>query len=96
MLFVKGAVLCFAGVKGLRPGDAVFGLAPGCFGPTVELPEGLMVRMPTNLSFVQAATLPTVFVTVFEAFGAQGLQAGQKVIPFTEKKFGQPVQTCMH
>lgn len=67
------------GVKDLRIGDAVFGLAPGCFGPSVVLPADLMVQMPPGLTFTEAATLPTVFVTVFEAFGMQGLQSGQKV-----------------
>ena len=43
------------------------------------LPAGLMVPMPPGLSFVEAATLPTVFVTVYAAFGADGLIAQDKV-----------------
>lgn len=62
----------------LKVGDAVFGLAPGCFGPAVVLPAGLMVAMPPGLSFVEAATLPTVFVTVYAAFGT-GLTTDDKV-----------------
>lgn len=63
----------------MKVGDAVFGLAPGCFGPAVVLPAGLMVAMPPGLGFVEAATLPTVFVTVYAAFGAAGLTAKDKV-----------------
>lgn len=68
-----------AGVTGLRVGDTVFGLAPGCFGPSVVLPADLMVPKPPGLSFTQAATLPTVFVTVFAALGKQGLSSADKV-----------------
>ena len=72
-------VLWHTGVEHLKMGDAVFGLAPGCFGPTVVLPAGLMVAMPPCITFVEAATLPTVFVTVYAAFGTQGVKAGDKV-----------------
>jgi NADPH:quinone reductase-like Zn-dependent oxidoreductase len=66
-------------VEQLKVGDAVFGLAPGCFGPAVVLPAGLMVLMPPGITFVEAATLPTVFVTVYAAFGARGLGPDDKV-----------------
>ena len=62
-------LLLSAGVQNVKVGDAVFGLAPGCFGPAVVLPAELMVSMPPGLSFMEAATLPTVFVTVYAAFG---------------------------
>ena len=72
-------LLCNTGVQRLKVGDAVFGLAPGCFGPAVVLPAALMVQMPQGLNFIDAATLPTVFVTVYTAFGPQGLSAEDKV-----------------
>lgn len=68
-----------AGVEGLRVGDAVFGLAPGCFGPSVVLPAGLVVPKPPNVTFVEAATLPTVFVTVYAALGERGVLSTDQV-----------------
>lgn len=59
-------------------GDAVFGLAPGCLGPCVFLPAGLLAPMPPHLSFAAAATTPTVYTTVFAAF-----QQGRGVGPHT-------------
>lgn len=50
-------------------GDEVFGVAPGCLGPSVVVPEQLMVAKPPMLSFEEAATTPTVYVTVYTAFG---------------------------
>lgn len=46
------------------PGDAVFGLAGGCLGSHVVASSQTVVPMPTNLTFEQASTMPTVFVTV--------------------------------
>ena len=57
----------------------MFGIAPGCFGLAVIVPAALMVPKPPGLSFVEAATLPTVFVTVFTALGLPGLQQQDKV-----------------
>ena len=57
----------------------MFGIAPGCFGPAVIVPAALMVSKPPGVSFVEAATLPTVFVTVFTALGSRGLQQQDKV-----------------
>lgn len=57
-------------------GDAVFGLAPGCLGPSVIVPASLVVLMPQNLSYEEAATTPTVYVTVFVAF-----QQGEDIGP---------------
>ena len=48
----------------LRPGDAVFGLAHGCLGTVVACPAAQVVAMPAVLSFQEAATVPTVFITV--------------------------------
>ena len=46
----------------------MFGLAPGCLGPCVYAPAGLLAPMPPHLSFAAAATTPTVYTTVFAAF----------------------------
>lgn len=67
-----------AGVDKLQVGDAVMGLAPGCFGSSVIVHKDLMVLKPPHLTFAAAATTPTVYTTVFTAFGSS-LTAGKKV-----------------
>ena len=68
------------GVTCLTPGDAVMGIAPGCLGPAVHVPAGLVVRKPATLSFQDASTAPTVFCTVHAAFNdCIGLGPGTKV-----------------
>ena len=59
-----GTVLAVgAGVQGLRPGDAVFGLAAGSLGTHVRTPAATLVPVPANLALEDAATTPTVFIT---------------------------------
>lgn len=50
-------------------GDEVFGVAPGCLGRSIIVTQHLVVPKPPNISFEDAATTPTVYVTVFQAFG---------------------------
>ena len=57
-----------AGESQHRIGDEVLGLAPGCIGQSVVVPRDLMVPMPPQLSFQEAATTPTVYITVQTAF----------------------------
>ncbi|MDG4827379.1 NAD(P)-dependent alcohol dehydrogenase [Asanoa sp. WMMD1127] len=55
-----------AGVRDLRPGDAVFGDlgdANGAFAEYVSVPETLVARRPANLTAEQAAALPLAGVT---------------------------------
>ncbi|WP_225799313.1 NAD(P)-dependent alcohol dehydrogenase [Streptomyces sp. NK15101] len=47
-----------AGVTGLRPGDEVFGEAPGAFAEYVCAPEEATERKPAGLTFEQAAAIP--------------------------------------
>lgn len=59
------------------------GLAPGCFGSSVIVSKDLMVLKPPHLSFAAAATTPTVYTTVFTAFGsslAPGMKVGLAVL----------------
>ena len=56
-----------AGGTNLRPGDAVFGLAAGCLGSHVHVSAKTVTSMPTTLTFEEAATTPTVFITVDSA-----------------------------
>ncbi|SDM31213.1 polyketide synthase 12 [Allokutzneria albata] len=52
-----------AGVTGLRPGDRVFGMCDGSFGPVAVTDHRLLARMPEDWSFTEAATVPLVFLT---------------------------------
>ncbi len=54
----------------------MFGLAPGCLGPCVYVPAGLLAAMPPHLSFAAAATTPTVYTTVLPAAFQQGRSMG--------------------
>ncbi|GAX83383.1 hypothetical protein CEUSTIGMA_g10808.t1, partial [Chlamydomonas eustigma] len=65
----------------LPPGTSVFGLAAGCLGTLVHCHPDTMVVMPEQLSFEQAATMPTVFMTAHMAFDkATIMQSGHKVL----------------
>jgi NADPH:quinone reductase-like Zn-dependent oxidoreductase len=50
--------------SGLKPGDAVFGLAAGSLGSYVLASAKTVVPMPASVTFEEAATMPTVFITV--------------------------------
>jgi putative PIG3 family NAD(P)H quinone oxidoreductase len=65
-----------------KPGQRVMGLAGG--GAQAEYilaHEGLLVEIPQNLDFVEAAGIPEVFMTAHDALFAQaGLQMGERVL----------------
>jgi len=50
-------------VKDLQPGDDVVGMAPYCFRSHVTVHRNMVFRKPETMSFTEAATLPTVFLT---------------------------------
>jgi amino acid adenylation domain-containing protein len=50
-------------IKDLKAGDKVVGMAPYCFRSYVTVHRHMVFRMPETMSFVEAATLPTVFLT---------------------------------
>jgi NADPH2:quinone reductase len=69
-------------VRAWEPGQRVMGLAGG--GAQAEYilsHEGLLVEIPQNLDFVQAAGIPEVFMTAHDALFTQaGLQMGERVL----------------
>ena len=69
-------------VRAWKPGQRVMGLAGG--GAQAEYilsHEGLLVEIPQNLDFVQAAGIPEVFMTAHDALFTQaGLQMGERVL----------------
>ncbi|MCS3406505.1 NADP-dependent oxidoreductase [Serratia sp. AKBS12] len=72
------------GVTRFTPGDAVFAslfdLGSGSFAEFATVPESAAALKPANLSFVQAAAMPMVALTVWQALRERArLHAGQKV-----------------
>ena len=69
-------------VSAWKPGQRVMGLAGG--GAQAEyilVHEGMLVEIPPNLSFEQAAGIPEVFMTAHDALFTQaGLQLGERVL----------------
>jgi NADPH:quinone reductase-like Zn-dependent oxidoreductase len=71
-------------VRNFKVGDAVyasvFDLGNGSFAEFVAVPESAAALKPANLDFVQAASLPMVSLTAWQAFNeVMQLGAGQKV-----------------
>lgn len=71
-------------VTRFRPGDAVFAnvfdLGVGSFAEYVRVPEAVAAPKPSNLDFVQAASLPMVALTSWQALKERArVNPGQKV-----------------
>jgi NADPH:quinone reductase len=69
-------------VQTWKPGQRVMGLAGGgAQAEYIVTHEGLLVEIPANLDFVQAAGVPEVFMTAHDALFTQaGLQMGERVL----------------
>lgn len=65
-----------------QPGQRVMGLVGGgAQAEFVVIHEGLLVEIPDNLDFVEAAGVPEVFMTAHDALFTQaGLQMGERVL----------------
>ncbi|MFI1569163.1 polyketide synthase dehydratase domain-containing protein, partial [Streptomyces sp. NPDC020490] len=69
------------GVTDLRVGDRVTGLIRGAFGPVAVVDRRLVVRIPDDWTFEQAAAIPTVFLTAYYGLvDLAGLRAGERVL----------------
>ncbi|MFM0439209.1 NADP-dependent oxidoreductase [Paraburkholderia strydomiana] len=71
-------------VTGFKPGDAIFAslfdLGRGSIAEFAAVPESVAASKPVNLDFVQAAAVPMVGLTSWQALKERAhLQAGQKV-----------------
>lgn len=70
-----------AQVHHLKPGDAVMGFGASCFASHVVTPADAVARMPVGWSFEAAATVPTVFLTVYYALKQLAdLQPGERIL----------------
>ena len=68
-------------VTQFQPGDEVFGLCKGCFAEFACAREDKIVPKPSNLTFEQAAAVPTSALTALQALRDKGeVAAGQRVL----------------
>ncbi len=69
------------GVQGLKKGDEVIAIGPGCFASHVTMPAAFAARRPRGLTFAESATIPIVFLTAHFALHHLGrIKAGDKVL----------------
>jgi NADPH:quinone reductase-like Zn-dependent oxidoreductase len=61
-------------------GDEVFGTCDGSFAEYASARDGMLALKPANLSFEQAAAIPTSAFTALQALRTGGIQSGQKVL----------------
>lgn len=70
-----------AGVEDIAVGDRVACLTLGCYGSHARARADRVVPIPDGMDFTEAATLPTVFLTVQHALDHQArLRAGETVL----------------
>ena len=70
-----------SGVTDLSPGDRVLGMVLDSFGPVAVTDRRLLVPMPADWSYVQAAAIPVVYLTAYYGLvDLAGLQAGEKIL----------------
>jgi NADPH:quinone reductase-like Zn-dependent oxidoreductase len=68
-------------VTKFRAGEEVYGTCSGSFAEYASTPQDTLARKPGNLTFEQAATLPTSAVAALQALRDAGrLNAGQQVL----------------
>jgi NADPH:quinone reductase-like Zn-dependent oxidoreductase len=67
-------------VTQFRPGDEVFGSCNGSFAEHATARPDKLAPKPANLTFEQAATVPTSGCTALQALRAGTVQPGQKVL----------------
>ena len=70
-----------ANVTEFKPGDEVFGVRGGCLAQYLCVKQnGAIVSKPSNLSFEQAASVPTALVALQGLRDTGHVKAGQKVL----------------
>jgi NADPH:quinone reductase-like Zn-dependent oxidoreductase len=81
-LDVAGRVEAVGGsVTRFQPGDDVFGTCAGAFAEYASAAEDKLVSKPGNLTFEQAAAVPTSALTALQALRDKAaVQAGQRVL----------------
>ena len=69
------------GVEDLAVGDSVVGMAPYCFRSYVTVHRSMVFRKPDSMTHVEAATLPTVFLTTHYAINELArMEKGESIL----------------
>ncbi|KAF5970834.1 fumonisin cluster-polyketide synthase [Fusarium bulbicola] len=69
------------GVSKLQPGDPVFYLADNCFSTQITISAQRCAKIPSQLAFEDAATMPCVYATVIHSLlDIGGLRSGQSIL----------------
>ncbi|MEA2516518.1 MAG: hypothetical protein QOG16_356, partial [Actinomycetota bacterium] len=68
------------GVTSFKPGDEVFGLARGSYANYAIARADKLSAKPTNLTFEQAAAVPTSAASALQALRKGDVQRGQKIL----------------
>jgi NADPH:quinone reductase-like Zn-dependent oxidoreductase len=68
------------GVKGLKKGQAVFGIGKGTYAQYAVAAEGDVVVKPESLSFEEAAAVPLAALTAWQAVADSGAAKGLSVV----------------
>ncbi|MFE1417050.1 SDR family NAD(P)-dependent oxidoreductase, partial [Streptomyces sp. NPDC058746] len=70
-----------ADVTGLAVGDRVTGMLPGSFGPVSVVDHRLVVRIPDDWAYEDAAAMPIVFGTAYHSLvELAGLRSGETLL----------------
>ena len=71
-----------AETKGWKTGDRVMGLVSGAaYAEYVTCPDRLLIRVPSEMTFIQAAALPEVFITAYDAlFNRLQIRDGESLL----------------
>jgi acyl transferase domain-containing protein len=66
---------------GFNAGEAVMGIAPGCFATFALADQRLVIRKPDRLTFEEAAAIPSIFMTAHHALlELAQLKQGERVL----------------
>ena len=82
---VSGVVRTAAAGSPFQPGDAVYARlpnrAPGAYAERAVVPVALLARKPATVSHIEAASLPTIALTTWQAFFERaGLKKGERLL----------------
>ena len=71
-----------AEVEGWKAGDRVMGLVSGAaYAQYVACPDRLLIPVPSGMTFIQAAALPEVFITAYDAlFNRLRIRSGESLL----------------
>ncbi|MFO1188099.1 MAG: zinc-binding dehydrogenase [Alphaproteobacteria bacterium] len=68
-------------VKGFRPGDRIMAMANGGYAELAAIDHRIVLRVPSDMGWVEAAAVPVLYQTAFDAVCTNGkLRRGETVL----------------